>query len=64
MMGCCDCGLVHEVQFKVRKVVQRKARGIVISDSVPNGAFIVHFRARRAEGWTRLQRKNKKYARR
>lgn len=56
-MGCCDCGLVHEMEFKVMKVVKLLANGYVKLESVPAGAFLVHFRARRAEAYTRRERK-------
>lgn len=40
LMACCDCSLVHEMQFRVVGV--RKLR--------------VQFRARRAEGYTKRER--------
>jgi len=47
LMSCCDCGLVHEMQFRV-----------VETDS---GRFLVQFRARRAEGYTRRERKRRRH---
>lgn len=41
MLMCCDCGLVHEFQFRI--VGKR-----------------VQFRARRAEGYTRTERKRRR----
>lgn len=41
LLACCDCNLVHEMQFRVVGV--RKKR--------------VQFRVRRAEGYTRRERK-------
>lgn len=40
LLGCCDCGLVHEMQFRV--VGERKVK--------------VQFRARRAERYTAVER--------
>lgn len=41
MLACCDCNLVHEMQFRVVGI--RKMR--------------VQFRARRADGYTAMLRK-------
>ena len=41
LMSCCDCGLVHEMQFRIAE-------------------DHVQFRARRAEGYTRRERKKRK----
>ncbi len=43
LVCCCDCNLVHEMQFRV--VGARKLR--------------VQFRARRAEGYTKRERKRR-----
>ena len=56
-LGCCDCGLVHEMEFKVFKVIKRKANGYVNLESVPASAFLVQFRARRAAAYTRRERR-------
>lgn len=44
LLACCDCDLVHEMQFRIVGV--RKQR--------------VQFRARRADGYTRMLRKQTK----
>lgn len=44
-LECCDCGLVHTMDFKV---------------VVKNGKFHLTFRARRNERETKLARKRKK----
>lgn len=41
LMACCDCDLVHELQFRI-------------------AGEKVQFRARRAEGYTRMLRKRRK----
>ena len=46
-LGCCDCGLVHEMQFRI---------------IAKNGDFTMQFRARRARNYTaQLRRKQKKH---
>lgn len=43
LIACCDCNLVHEMQFKVVGVRKK----------------IVHFRVRRSDGYTaKLRKKN------
>lgn len=47
LMACCDCGLVHEMKFRVRKTTR--------------GSEHVQFKARRADGHTkRLRAKDAK----
>ncbi len=60
-MGCCDCGLVHEVEFKVLKVIKRLASGYIRAESVPASQFLVHLRARRAARYTQAARKRMKH---
>ena len=50
-MACCDCSLVHEMQFRV---AAGKVRGINDGQSVH-----VQFRARRAVGITKRERARK-----
>lgn len=40
-LGCCDCNLVHEMQFRIAGIKKLK----------------VQFRCRRAEGYTKRERK-------
>ena len=56
MMACCDCGLVHEMQFKAIYHVKSYADGAWIGKPLPRSKFCVMFRARRAEAYTRRQR--------
>lgn len=49
LMACCDCGLVHELQFQITPARVSK-----------DGQFCrVIFRVRRAEGHTKTQRKGR-----
>ena len=57
MMSCCDCGLVHEMQFKAVKVVKRGKAGYWSGLLLPNRDYRVMFRARRAPRYTAKQRK-------
>lgn len=50
LMQCCDCGLVHELQFRV-------VLGPVIGGPQSHQKATVAFRARRADGYTKTQRK-------
>ena len=34
LMQCCDCGLVHEVEFKVMRVLERNQDGTRIVEDV------------------------------
>lgn len=45
LMSCCDCGLVHEMQFRIIKSTRRE---------------LVQFRARRAERYTAQERAKQK----
>lgn len=58
LMACCDCGLVHEMQFRAREVLRENSRGKVTA-ALPKSKAIVWFRARRAEAYTRRERKKK-----
>lgn len=57
LMGCCDCGLVHEMEFRIVQPKGKQRRGYVKGDPVP-GARVL-FRARRSKKATEQQRKQK-----
>lgn len=48
-MQCCDCGLIHEVEFRVTKVVKRKRWGWKILERAERD-YEVEMRMRRIEG--------------
>ena len=56
LMSCCDCGLVHEIQFHVVKVVTRYFDGRWKGKYMPRKDYRVVFRARRADASTRAMR--------
>jgi hypothetical protein len=58
-MACCDCNLVHTLEFKVVKVLSLD-KGVYTIKDAPEGKFIVHFRARRNNRSTSALRKRKK----
>jgi hypothetical protein len=56
LMACCDCGLVHEVDFKALLVTKTRKRDWLYKP-LPRTRFRVALRARRAERYTAQQRK-------
>lgn len=56
LFGCCDCGLVHEMEF--RSFLRGKVRkdGSYKLDVLPKGKYGVRFRARRAARYTARER--------
>lgn len=40
-MGCCDCGLVHDMQFKILRVTKRKSGGWFDGDKAPGHRVLV-----------------------
>lgn len=56
LMGCCDCGLVHEMQFRAFARGKVRKDGSYLAKPLPPGKFGVRFRARRAERYTKAQR--------
>jgi hypothetical protein len=59
LMACCDCGLVHEIDFKALEVKKQRKRDWLYRE-LPRPTHRVAFRARRAEVHTRNQRKRLK----
>lgn len=44
---CCDCGLVHDMQFKIGEIVDRKDGGWLYLEDVEDEDLVVQFRVRR-----------------
>jgi hypothetical protein len=61
-MGCCDCGLVHELDFRVVRVVKKRRDGSMETEPVSAKEFRIEFRARRNEKSTSQLRRNKRYS--
>lgn len=60
-MACCDCGLVHTLQFAVVENTGRgPAKGEFVFRVLPSKKLRVRLRARRDEKETRLLRKREK----
>jgi len=64
-MACCDCGLVHDLEFIVAKVVKNKKDGYFDMDIMPTGTrkgkFRVLMRARRNKRATAAMRRGKRF---
>lgn len=59
LMACCDCGLVHEVQFRVISMA-RATKTTVQLDFERGGRHGVVFRAKRRNGLTADLRKRER----
>lgn len=64
-MACCDCGLVHELEFKVikqRKVLKRFKDGTTLSsfEEIEDKKYQISMRARRHTRATAQHRRHKK----
>jgi hypothetical protein len=46
-MKCCDCGLVHMINFKVAKVAKTNKDGSFIWDKLPKSEYRVAMKAKR-----------------
>lgn len=60
LMACCDCGLVHEMEFTAVRVNRTYASGAFTAKKLSTTAYRVAFRARRAERRTQAQRARKR----
>jgi hypothetical protein len=61
-LACCDCGLVHKMQFKVVVLHEDKGNGYKVVEEAEPGKFLVQFRASRdsrATGQIRRRRGRK-----
>ncbi len=58
LMACCDCGLVHRMQFRAIKITKRKANGYYTYEVLGPSTHQVLFRAQRAPNHTKRQRKS------
>lgn len=59
LMACCDCGLVHEFQFRPLRIVKRIRKDVHLYEDLKSTTHRIKFRARRAEKHTRDHRKNR-----
>jgi hypothetical protein len=46
-IACCDCGLVHDMQFQAMKVTSGSPKGEHRVRRLPASKFVVEFRVRR-----------------
>ena len=63
LMECCDCGLVHEVQFKALHATKARKDGSFRYRELPRPTYRVALRVRRAERYTARQRAKRKSTR-
>lgn len=56
MMACCDCGLVHEMEFRAFERGKIRKDGSYTLKVLPPSQFGVRLRARRAERYTARER--------
>lgn len=59
-MACCDCSLVHELEFRVVRVLKNFRDGSRLVRPVSARKYRVEFRARRAERATAAMRGKKR----
>jgi hypothetical protein len=55
-MACCDCGLVHKMQFRAFKRGKVRQDGSYKLEVLRPSQYGVRFRARRASAYTRRER--------
>ncbi len=60
LMSCCDCGLVHEFQFRPLRIVKRVRKDVNLYEGLKSTTHRIKFRARRAEKHTRDHRKKRR----
>lgn len=57
LMACCDCGLVHQMEFVAVEAGQERKGGRFTATSLPRGRYRVKMRAKRAPKHTAKLRK-------
>jgi hypothetical protein len=56
LLACCDCGLVHEMEFRAFERGTVRKDGSYRFTVLPKGKYGVRFRARRAKRYTARER--------
>lgn len=59
-LACCDCGLVHRLDFEVFEIVGRTPSGTFTVHDIPDGKVQIGFRAYRDERATGQKRRHRK----
>lgn len=59
-MACCDCGLVHTMNFRVFKVIKTRKNGIRDVEILPKKQYAVEFKVKRNYKHTKDLRKQNK----
>lgn len=61
-MSCCDCGLVHRIDFELYRVLKERPNGTFTVQELPAGKLRIGLRAyrdRRSTGQIRRHQKSK-----
>lgn len=58
-MACCDCGLVHTINFRAFKVVKTLKSGVRLAQNLPKKEYRVEFKVKRNEKHTKSLRSKK-----
>lgn len=58
-MGCCDCGLVHDMEFVIAEVSRTKKNGTFTATELPQKKYRVKFRAKRNNRSTAAMKRSK-----
>lgn len=58
-LACCDCGLVHDFEFRAFKVVKTSKNGKIVK-LLPIGKYQVEFKCRRNKRSTGQMRRKRK----
>ena len=59
-IGCCDCGCVHDMEFRAVRVVRKTKGSGYYAEELPPEQFKVHFRVRRNNRSTAQIRRHEK----
>lgn len=59
-LACCDCGLVHDMEFAVIEVTEEIEKGKYATVDVENWRFLVKMRAKRNNRSTGQMRRHRK----
>lgn len=59
-MACCDCGLVHDMEFRALKKMKDEPNGTWAAKPLSQDAYRVEFKARRNARSTAAVRRNMK----
>lgn len=56
-ISCCDCGLVHTLNFRALKIIKITKKGTKIGKILPKDKYQIEFKISRNNKLTKQQRK-------